>query len=107
MADSIEPIVDTLDIPISYVQPAAHARMEELPADGAADEVAAGDARHASGEGAGDGGNQPQMALVYQEAAAGEQEFVGHGESDDAQDEERKDREVAIGRDPLEDSVFQ
>jgi len=107
MSDAIEPIVNALDIPISYVQPAADARVEELPADRSTDEVAAGNARHASRQSARGGGNQLQMALVHQETAARQQELVGDGESDDAYDQERKDRDVAIGRDPLEDSVFQ
>ena len=47
------------------------------------------------------------MALVDEEAAAGEQELVGDGKSDDAEDEEGEDGEVAISGDPLEDSVFQ
>ena len=47
------------------------------------------------------------MALVDDEATAGKQELVGDGKSDDAEDEEGEDGEVAIGGDPLEDSVFQ
>ena len=47
------------------------------------------------------------MALVNEEAAAREQELVGDGKSDDAEDEEGKDGEVAIGGNPLEDGVFQ
>jgi hypothetical protein len=49
MPDAIEPVVDTLDGPVLNMQPASDARMEEFPADGAADQVAAGDSRHASG----------------------------------------------------------
>ena len=49
MPDAIEPVVDALDGPVSNMQPASHARMEEFPAHRAADQVAAGDARHASG----------------------------------------------------------
>src|ERR1700687_1508980 len=84
VSDAIEPIVNTPNVAIPYVQPAAYARVEKLPADGAAGEGAAGDAGHASGQGAGEGGKQPQMALENEEAAAGEQELVGHGKSDDA-----------------------
>src|ERR1700685_191303 len=81
VADAIEPIVNALDVAVSYVQPAANSRVEKLPADGAADQIAAGDAGHASRQSAGESGNQAQMPLEYQEAAAGEQEFVGDGKS--------------------------
>ncbi len=107
MPDAIEPVVDALNISVLNMQPASHARMEEFPTDGATDEVAAGDARHASGQRAGNRGDQSQMALVYEEAAAGEQELVGDGKSDDAEDQERKDGEVTVGGNPLEDGVFQ
>src|SRR5437879_11646114 len=91
MADAIEPVVDALNGPVLNMQPASHAGVEEFPADGSTDEVAAGDAAHASGQRACNCGNQSQMALVNEEAAAGEQELVGDGKSDDAEDQERKD----------------
>ena len=47
------------------------------------------------------------MALVNEEAATGEQELIGDGKSDDAEDEEGEDGEVAVSGDPLEDGVFQ
>ena len=47
------------------------------------------------------------MALVDQEAAGGQQRLVWHGKSDDSEDQERKNGEVAIGGHPVEDSVFQ
>ena len=47
------------------------------------------------------------MSLVHEEAAAGEQELVRDGKSDDPEDKEGEDGEVAVGGNPLEDSVFQ
>ena len=47
------------------------------------------------------------MALVDEKTAASQQKFVGHRQSDDAQHQERENGHVAVGRNPLEDSVFQ
>ena len=58
MPDAIEPVVYTLDGPVLNMQPASDARMQEFPADGSADQVAAGDPGHASRERSGKSGNQ-------------------------------------------------
>jgi hypothetical protein len=46
------------------------------------------------------------VALVNEEAAAGQQELIGDRQSDNAQYEQGKDREVTVSRNPLKDSAF-
>ena len=47
------------------------------------------------------------MALIDEKPATGEQKFVRHRNSDDAQHQQRKNGHVAVRRHPLEDGVLQ
>lgn len=107
VADAIKPVMHPADLFVADVQHAPGARMQELPANGASDDIAARDSADAAAESAREGGRGAQVAAIDQKSATGEQEFVGNGNADDAEDKQSKDREVAIRRDPMEDGVFQ
>jgi hypothetical protein len=107
VADAAEPVVNTLDLRVVDVEHPAEPRMEEFPADGLADDIAAGDTGHATGQRAAKRGNWLEAALVDEEPAAGQQELVGYRKPYDAQYQQREDGEIAVSRHPLEDGVFQ
>ncbi len=46
------------------------------------------------------------MAFVDEKAATSEEEFVRHGQADDAEHQQAEDREIAIGGDPMKDGGF-
>ncbi len=48
-----------------------------------------------------------QVASIDEKAAACQQKFIGNRNADDAEHQQPKDGEVAIGSDPLEDGAFQ
>jgi hypothetical protein len=89
------------------VQKLSDARMQKFPPDSSTDNVAAGNPTHAARQRAGNRRNQRQVPLIHQEPAACEQELIGHRQTDDTQDQQRKDREVSVSRNPVEDCGFQ
>jgi hypothetical protein len=107
VADPIEPRMHALNVFFLDVQKLSKARVQKLPADGPADNVATGNSANAAAQRAGNSGNQLQVSLINQKPAASEQEFVRHRQADDAQNQQRKDREIPVSRNPVEDCRFQ
>ena len=48
-----------------------------------------------------------KMPLKDEKAAACQQKLIRDRQANDAEDQEREDRGIAIGRDPMKDSCFQ
>src|SRR5581483_1518933 len=86
-----EPVVDTMDVFFTDVEPAAIA-MQRSEADGAAKTVAATGTARGSGKGSDDGANGVEAALVDQVTGKAQQPFIGHRKSDDAEHKQRKNR---------------
>src|SRR5665213_2777571 len=107
MPDPVEPVMHPADLFVADVQQLAGARMQKLPPESTSDDVAARDAAHASGQGAGKRWNRMQVASIDEKAAACQQKLIGNRNADDAQHQQPEDSEIAIGGDPLEDGVFQ
>ena len=81
--------------------------MQKLPPQRAPDEVAAGDAAHASTERARKCRKRVQLASIDEKAAAGQQKFIGDGNADNPEHQQPEDGEISISGDPLEDGAFQ
>src|SRR5579871_6861274 len=107
MSHAIEPIVHARDLAIVDVEESAKLGMEKLPADSASDDVAASDSAHAAGERADRGWNQEKMPLKNKKTAACEQELIRDGQAHNAEHQERENRDVAVGGDPMKDCGFQ
>src|SRR5438094_98684 len=51
--------------------------------------------------------DEDKSADPDQRSAASEQKLVRHRKADDAEDQQREDREIAVSRDPFKDCAFQ
>ena len=101
MADAVEPVVDTFDPLLGDVQHAAQPRMQKGPAHGSADNIAASNSARAAEKARDQRGDKAEMSLINQKAATGQQELVGHRQSDDAEYQQREDGDVPVSGDPL------
>jgi len=81
--------------------------MQHLPSKRAPDNVAARDAAHAASQCAGKSWNGVKVSSIDKKTTAGQQEFIGYRNADDAEHQQPEDGEIAVGCDPLEDGVFQ
>src|SRR5580765_4233946 len=105
MADALEPGVRLTKLLLGDVQ-VASVFMNHGHAENAPQVETDRDACNTAGERGGEGERKREVAHVDEVPGEGEHGFVGDGQPDDPEDEQKKDREISVVSDPGEDLLF-